>query len=75
MHLFWEQPATVLYGRSLPTEFFEKKDGDLDKLSLLIVAGTSLTVQPGIETSHVPPHPSLPPSLTKTEKSSVDGLR
>jgi len=40
------KPSTVLYGRSLPPEFFEKVPGDLESLDLLIVAGTSLTVSP-----------------------------
>lgn len=40
------KPSTVLYGRSLPSEFFENVPGDLESLDLLIVAGTSLTVSP-----------------------------
>jgi len=40
------KPATVLYGRNLPAEFFEKKAPDLQGLDLLIVAGTSLSVGP-----------------------------
>ena len=40
------KPATVLYGRALPREFFRHKDTDLADLPLLIIAGTSLTVFP-----------------------------
>eukprot|EP00960_Hanusia_phi_P059728 764271-Hanusia_phi.AAC.5 len=40
------KPATVLYGRNLPAEFWEKKDEDMRDLDVLIVAGTSLAVQP-----------------------------
>lgn len=40
------KPSTVLYGRSLPSEFFEKVPEDLETLDLLIIAGTSLTVAP-----------------------------
>ena len=34
------KPTTVLFGRSLPSEFFERSEEDLPKLDLLIVAGT-----------------------------------
>merc|ERR1711998_772731 len=40
------KPTTVLYGRSLPSEFFELKQQDLPEVDLLIIAGTSLTVGP-----------------------------
>lgn len=40
------KPKTVLFGRSLPEEFFEKTHEDLPKVDLLIVAGTSLLVSP-----------------------------
>ncbi|EKX38920.1 hypothetical protein GUITHDRAFT_115023 [Guillardia theta CCMP2712] len=40
------KPATVLYGRNLPPEFWERKDEDMQDLDVLIVAGTSLAVQP-----------------------------
>lgn len=40
------KPTTVLFGRSLPTEFFEYSEQDLPKLDILIVAGTSLVVSP-----------------------------
>jgi NAD-dependent SIR2 family protein deacetylase len=38
---------TVLYGRSLPPEFFEHMQEDFpDHVDLFVVAGTSLTVGP-----------------------------
>lgn len=40
------KPKTVLFGRSLPSEFFECCERDLPDLDLLIVAGTSLVVSP-----------------------------
>ena len=40
------KPTTVLFGRSLPMEFFERIDEDLPNVDLLIVAGTSLVVSP-----------------------------
>mmetsp|Transcript_23640 Transcript_23640/g.55735 ORF Transcript_23640/g.55735 Transcript_23640/m.55735 type:complete len:321 (+) Transcript_23640:60-1022(+) len=39
------KPNTVLFGSSLPSEFFEQLD-DLNGADLLIVAGTSLVVSP-----------------------------
>jgi NAD-dependent deacetylase sirtuin 2 len=40
------KPKTVLFGRSLPQEFFTRADEDTRSLDLLIVAGTSLVVSP-----------------------------
>ena len=40
------KPTTVLYGRSLPSQFAEAMEADLPSVDLLIVAGTSLTVSP-----------------------------
>ena len=40
------KPKTVLFGRSLPEEFFVRAHEDLPTLDLLIVAGTSLVVSP-----------------------------
>lgn len=40
------KPATVLYGRSIPSAFWEAKPRDLQGLDLLIVAGTALQVGP-----------------------------
>ncbi len=40
------KPATVLFGRNLPSEFFECSQRDLPTMDLLIVAGTSLVVSP-----------------------------
>ena len=40
------KPTTVLFGRSLPPEFFEKMQEDLPTVDLLIIAGTSLVVSP-----------------------------
>eukprot|EP00804_Cyclotella_cryptica_P014801 CCRYP_015025-RB/>CCRYP_015025-RB protein AED:0.06 eAED:0.06 QI:144/1/1/1/0.2/0.18/16/4635/321 len=40
------KPKTVLFGSSLPTEFFDKAAQDLPTTDLLIVAGTSLVVSP-----------------------------
>mmetsp|Transcript_3655 Transcript_3655/g.6683 ORF Transcript_3655/g.6683 Transcript_3655/m.6683 type:complete len:333 (-) Transcript_3655:281-1279(-) len=40
------KPQTVLFGSSLPTEFFERAEEDLPSADLLIVAGTSLVVSP-----------------------------
>jgi NAD-dependent SIR2 family protein deacetylase len=43
------KPATVLYGSALPKQFFEciyDDDGDAEKIDLLFVVGTSLTVSP-----------------------------
>jgi NAD-dependent deacetylase sirtuin 2 len=42
----WVKPKTVLFGRSLPAEFFDRIQDDLPTLDLLIVAGTSLLVSP-----------------------------
>jgi NAD+-dependent protein deacetylase sirtuin 2 len=40
------KPKTVLFGRSLPEEFFIRAQEDMPSLDLLIVAGTSLVVSP-----------------------------
>jgi NAD-dependent deacetylase sirtuin 2 len=40
------KPSTVLFGRSLPEEFWSRSEEDLPALDLLIVAGTSLLVAP-----------------------------
>jgi len=40
------KPKTVLFGRNLPKEFFERSGEDMPNLDLLIVAGTSLVVSP-----------------------------
>lgn len=40
------KPTTVLFGRSLPSEFFERANEDMPELDLFIVAGTSLVVSP-----------------------------
>ena len=40
------KPKTVLFGSSLPREFFENSSQDLPNADLLIVAGTSLVVSP-----------------------------
>jgi NAD-dependent SIR2 family protein deacetylase len=40
---------TVLYGRTLPPEFYESQKQDLPQTDLLIVAGTSLTVAPACD--------------------------
>ncbi|KAL7511168.1 hypothetical protein ACHAXN_011891 [Cyclotella atomus] len=40
------KPKTVLFGSSLPAEFFDKASQDLPTTDLLIVAGTSLVVSP-----------------------------
>lgn len=51
------KPRTVLFGRQLPSEFFECAQQDLPTLDLLIVAGTSLVVTPAN---------SLVPAVPKT---------
>lgn len=40
------KPKTVLFGRSLPEEFFVLAEKDMPDLDILIVAGTSLVVSP-----------------------------
>jgi len=40
------KPKTVLFGSSLPDEFFNKSDVDMPSCDLLLVAGTSLVVSP-----------------------------
>lgn len=40
------KPTTVLFGRSLPSEFFDAIQKDLPSVDLLIIAGTSLVVSP-----------------------------
>lgn len=40
------KPTTVLFGASLPEEFFQRLPTDLPQADLLIVAGTSLQVSP-----------------------------
>ena len=40
------KPTTVLFGSSLPAEFFERSAEDLPSVDLLLVAGTSLVVSP-----------------------------
>lgn len=46
------KPATVLYGRPLPEEFFDHLDGDLDEADVVVVVGSSLTVQPANEVAY-----------------------
>ena len=40
------KPDTVLFGSSLPSEFFDRAEADLPSADLLMVAGTSLVVGP-----------------------------
>ena len=40
------KPNTVLFGSSLPQDFFDKASQDLPSTDLLIIAGTSLVVSP-----------------------------
>ncbi|KAG7356431.1 Sir2 family protein [Nitzschia inconspicua] len=40
------KPTTVLFGRKLPSQFFECVQKDLPQMDLLIIAGTSLVVSP-----------------------------
>jgi len=40
------KPATVMFGGSLPAEFFHCAEKDLPSMDLLIIAGTSLVVSP-----------------------------
>lgn len=40
------KPDTVLFGSSLPAEFFDRAESDLPSADLLVVAGTSLVVGP-----------------------------
>ena len=40
------KPKTVLFGSSLPSEFFDKSEDDLKYADLLIIVGTSLVVSP-----------------------------
>lgn len=50
------KPATVLFGRSLPSEFFDRAKEDLPMLDLLLIMGTSLVVSPANSlVSSVPP--------------------
>jgi NAD+-dependent protein deacetylase sirtuin 2 len=45
-HMPLVKPTTVLFGRSLPAEFYERSEQDLPTADLLIIAGTSLVVSP-----------------------------
>jgi len=56
------KPATVLYGRSLPSKFFKSCEEHLPACDLLLVMGTSLTVHPA---AGVPDHPLLPVSAKR----------
>mmetsp|Transcript_1469 Transcript_1469/g.3260 ORF Transcript_1469/g.3260 Transcript_1469/m.3260 type:complete len:400 (+) Transcript_1469:164-1363(+) len=40
------KPTTVMFGRNVPSEFFERLEDDMPTTDLLIVAGTSLVVSP-----------------------------
>jgi len=40
------KPSTVLFGRSLPDEFWSRTEQDLPHVDLLIIAGTSLVIAP-----------------------------
>ena len=40
------KPTTVLFGSSLPEEFFTRSEEDMPSTDLLLVAGTSLVVSP-----------------------------
>lgn len=40
------KPNTVLFGASLPSEFYSLSEADMPKVDLLIIAGTSLVVSP-----------------------------
>ncbi len=51
------KPATVLYGRNLPKEFFENSKGDAISSTLVLVAGTSLTVNPAAGLPDLAPAP------------------
>ena len=46
------KPTTVLFGRSLPEEFFLRAAEDLPDADLLLVAGTSLVVSPANSLVH-----------------------
>lgn len=49
------KPATVLYGRNLPQEFFQFCDHGLMQCDVLLVMGTSLTVFPAADVPELVP--------------------
>ena len=51
------KPTTVLFGGSLPEIFFQRREEDLPRADLLIIAGTSLLVSPANKVAYeVPDH-------------------
>jgi NAD-dependent SIR2 family protein deacetylase len=61
------KPTTVLFGRSLPEEFYVKSEEDLPTLDLLIVAGTSLVVTPANSLVYRVPEESTMRVVVNTE--------
>jgi NAD-dependent deacetylase sirtuin 2 len=53
------KPKTVLFGRSLPPEFFHRTKQDMPNVDLLIVAGTSLVVSPANSLVNLVPKEAL----------------
>lgn len=66
------KPDIVFFGESLPSRFFHLAGSDLPKCDMIIVIGTSLTVQPFASlVDSVPPHvPRLAINLTKFKEPS-----
>jgi len=67
------KPDIVFYGEGLPSRFFDLASSDLPNCDLIIVIGTSLTVQPFASlVDTVPPHvPRLAINLTKFKESPL----
>lgn len=66
------KPDIVFFGERLPQRFFELADEDFEECDLLIIIGTSLTVQPfaGLIDNVKPMTPRLLVNKTKCGQSS-----
>ena len=53
------KPKTVLFGRSLPSEFSDSLEGDVSHLDLLLIIGTSLVVAPANRLVQVVPKTTI----------------
>ena len=68
------KPKTVLFGSSLPSEFFERGAEDMPKVDMLIVAGTSLVVSPANSLVYSVPDEAIRVVINKEPVGSELGI-
>ena len=68
------KPKTVLFGRSLPCEYFNDMEEDLEDLDLLLIIGTSLAVSPANSLVQMVPKTTIRVVMNKDPVGSELGI-